>query len=434
MAQHNSSVSVIDTATAQPIGKKHGKLPIRSTAALRSSAKSHSTLTFSSQPTFKLSHSKILLKNPSRSFNNYHQSYRSRRKTDRARKLFLIKRHLWKTSRQRSSKMDWIEKVREIQANESSGDEDFTFMSTSSRSTTSSDGGDRSVASEASTAVTTPNDSDNEGKTEETKTVVKVSFQKKAAKSSAATMSVSASIAVSKSVEAEMPKISKKAEDKATIVSSTKVTTSEKKSGKRKLDDAPATSAAEAIEQQPATKKSKREDGKAAAAAALAQQLKNQGPLPQMSSAIPAAAAASAAAPSKKEKPHGRDFQPVVAAMLDDPLGFEDYVHDDNRKPSKMLQGLRAELASYHKYQRGPKLELVMSGALGPTPPERFEAVRSKSGKLESCYLSPNRKGGSRVNLRPKAGYQGKQHQQQQQYGKKGKQQNHSKYKKRSRF
>ncbi|KAK4229772.1 hypothetical protein QBC38DRAFT_471635 [Podospora fimiseda] len=476
MAENNSSVSVIDTAAAQPVAKKHGKLPIRSTntGTPRPSAKSHSTLNFSSHPFFsppnctkpsassrRQQQLEFLLRNPSSSFSNSHIRYSSHRKAVRARKNFFIKRQLWKLSRQRSFKMDFIEKIREMQANESSDDEVYTFMSVSESSIASSD-----FASEASTAVTTPNDSDNE-----TKPVAKAATEKKAVKTSDATESASLPAIVSKSVEPEKSEITKETKkvespstqpkDKATIIPSPKAIKSEKKAGKRKFDDTSSATTAEAAKQQPAAKKSKQE-GKAAAAAALAQQLENQGPLPEMSSAIPTASAAAAlaqqlknqgplpemssaiptasaatssAAPVKKDKPRGRDFQPIVAAMLDDPLGFEDQVFKDTRKPTKALKELRSELAGYHRFEKGPKPPLTMSGALGPTPPERFEA--HKSDKFEPCTVNSNRREGSRVNLRPKAGYQGRQQQQRQVYGRKGKrqqQQNHNKYKKGYRF
>ncbi|KAK4160974.1 hypothetical protein QBC43DRAFT_324619 [Cladorrhinum sp. PSN259] len=483
MAQHNSSAGVIDTASAsmaaQLAGKKHGKLPIRA-GTPRSASKSHSTLTSLSHPSSSTpSNSKISssrrsklqrpLRDLSRSHKKSNSLYRSIRKSNRARITFLLKRQQWKTSRQRSMKMEFVEYLREIQANESSDDEDFTFISTSSSSVTSSDGGAQSVVSEASTVMTSPPDSDNEIKTDETKTVTKASIDKQSAKPSTSAASVSVSTTISQLIEAEKSKINKKITeakplspkpaDKATPTSPTsptsptKVAPSEKKSGKRKLEDSPAATTAETTQREPATKKSKQENGKPGkpatdAAAKLAQQLKNQGPPPEMSSATPTA---TAAAPTKREHLASRDYQPGLAAMLDDRMGFEDWVHDRGDRPvTKWEKSLRNQFVGYRKYHKHPIPEPFMSGAIGPFPQERFDAVRKKDG-LKKSSVAERRAG--RASLRPGADYQGKQHQQyqqqqgrqkQKQYGRGGfkgnnkqhqqKQHQYTKYKKGSRF
>lgn len=470
MTHHNSSASVIDTATAKPAGKKHGKLPIRNHGTAQFPTKSHTTLMFSSHPSTlpptktKSFHSRkkqleTLLRHHPRLPVNSYKLYRSHQKSDRARKLFLLKRHQWKASRQNSFKMEWIEKLRQLQADETSDDEDFTFISRLSSSLTSSDGGDESVMSEATTAITTPGDSDDEAKE---------SNANKTAKSSFLAVSISASTTVSAPVRAKKSEIKeeskepkpvlvavsepvqergaratreiKKAKsvapkpiDKPTISSPIKAVASENKSAKRKLDDSPI-AAAETAKQQPAIKKSKQENGgagKPVAAAVnpkLAQLLKDQGPPPLMSSAISSSPA--------KTKPAGRTYQPIVRAMLDDPLGFDDQVHDDNRKQSRQLRDLRRELASFKKYYKHPIPEKVMSGALGPTPDERFETHK----KTFTVRKDSDARRGGKASLRqkqhgksPQRGvFKGKQQQNYQKGRFKGKhqqKQNHSKYK-----
>ena len=486
MAHHNSSGSVIDTATAQSAGKKHGKLPIRSHGSPRFPTKSHTTLMFSSQPPAptpakrKSSPSRqkqleTLLKHYNRLPANPYRLYCSHKKADRARKLFLLKRQQWRNaSRQSSFKMEWIEKLRQLQADEASDDEDFTFISRSSSSLTSSDGGDESVVSEATTAITTPGDSDDEVKEAKANKTIKPSLL--AVPVSASTTASGPAlakksaiveetkelkpvlVAVSEPVEekkakgkkvqekkaeekkAQVAKEIKKAKsvapkpiDKPTTSSPIKSVAGENKSAKRKLDDSPV-AAAESAKQQPATKKSKQENGgagKAVGAAVnpkLAQSLKDQGPPPLMSSAIPSSSA--------RTKPAGRTYQPIVQAMLDDPLGFDDQVHDDNRKQSRQLRDLRRELASFKRYYKHPIPEKAMSGALGPTPDERFETYKKTFTGREG---SDARRGG-RASLRqnqhgksPQRGVvKGRQQQHYQKGGLKGKhqqKQNHSKYK-----
>lgn len=98
----------------------------------------------------------------------------------------------------------------------------------------------------------------------------------------------------------------------------------------------------------------------------------NRKPVQAESSKATSSAAAAAATPVPKLVPQMEYHDQRVHDMLTDPLGFEDFVYDSNRP---IPRALALSFARYRRRQPQPPPPLVMSGAIGPAPPTMKSSV-----------------------------------------------------------
>ncbi|KAL2263453.1 hypothetical protein VTK26DRAFT_6751 [Humicola hyalothermophila] len=352
MAHHKSNVCATGTARSSPAGGSKDRTALSLDSALQLFLKSRRPLSRQapSSETKSLALLRLALAlNPSLSSLPKAKALLLQRYLDRARpppfirrgklyKRFLLRRLLWRSTRRPSVNVDLINRLRLIQADEPSSDEDscLTLNSFSSRP---------SSASEA-TILTIPDRSD-----EETNTICTKRKRDSIQTSASPGEDVAEASRLSKRAkETDKMNMGKPQEpspntnnDKAAVTAPETQPGGVKKLQKRKLDGEKSAAANEQQHQR-AIKKIPPETAKPESTAAQT---------PQQP------------APVVRQKEY---FQKRVDDMLTDPLGFDDFVYGTNKPIPRYVQ---KQFARCRRRQREPTPPLVMSGAIGRAPDVR---------------------------------------------------------------
>ncbi|KAK4136694.1 hypothetical protein BT67DRAFT_488314 [Trichocladium antarcticum] len=266
--------------------------------------------------------------------------YKRYRNPDRALNSFLVRRSLWRSSRRPTTKMDFINHLRLIQADDPSSDEDSSFSFVS-------DGSLGASSTSDTTALTTPDKSDEETKPSGTKRKRKRAVVTKSAPSAedAAETLPAPKKAKTESVSAPTPS--------ATMSGKTPAVAPEpaRPNGTRKMNKRKLSDEKNEMESEPhAAKKMKPQTRKRA----------EQVPVKATSSTT-ASAAPVAPKPLRKME----YFEERVHEMLTNPLGFDDLVYPTDKPVPNYV---KRQFAKCRRSQREPTPPLEMSGALGPAP------------------------------------------------------------------
>lgn len=266
--------------------------------------------------------------------------YKRYRNPDRALNSFLVRRSLWRSSRRPTTKMDFINHLRLIQADDPSSDEDSSLSFVS-------DGSLGASSTSDTTALTNPDKSDEETKPSGTKRKRKRAAVTKSAPSAkdAAETLPAPKKAKTESVSAPTPSITMSGKAPAVAPEPARPNGT-KKMKKRKLDDEKNETESEPH----AAKKMKPETRKRA----------EQVPVKAANSTT-ASAAPVAPKPLRKME----YFEERVHEMLTNPLGFDDLVYPTDKPVPNYV---KRQFAKCRRSQREPTPPLEMSGALGPAP------------------------------------------------------------------
>ncbi|KAK4238027.1 hypothetical protein C8A03DRAFT_44177 [Achaetomium macrosporum] len=292
--------------------------------------------------------------------------YRRHRNPERALDLFLLRRLLWKSTR-RPVPMDFIEHLRRIQADEPSSDEEsgvtLTSLSTSDRS--------RRSSSTDSTVITVPDQPDDEAK-------VSCAKRKRNHDESLTREDVAGVPLVAKKTkvsvsEGTLPRNEGQLDGR--IVRAVQPDPPKHPKAPSSGDEKAATAKGE---QERPVKSVKREKG------TLPEQspTTTAGSVRHQTMSAPAGGSSSKAAATatpQMKKPVGQMefFERRRHEILNDPLSFDDCVHDTT-KP--IPRHAAKSFAQYRRRQKGPTPPLEMSGAIGPADDTDDDAKPAAKG------------------------------------------------------
>ncbi|KAL2166445.1 hypothetical protein VTG60DRAFT_2753 [Thermothelomyces hinnuleus] len=268
--------------------------------------------------------------------------YRRHRNLERALNLFLLRRQLWRRTRRPFFQMDFIKRLRDIQADESSSDEDSGLVLTSASVSALRH---RSPVSEQAAAVAA-------NQPEKTKTAGEKRKRDTPAEGPAEDVGPENLPAAKKEeVEPVPPAVGRKLADP--VPNGRDGTDGNKSTKKRALDEETAGATAE----ESAAKKARIVKPVGGA------KVEAESRKPAQSESSKAAGSAAAAAPRPKPVAQMEYHDQRVHDMLTDPLGFDDFVYDTT-KP--IPPHLARSFARYRRRQPQSPPPLIMSGAIGP--------------------------------------------------------------------
>ncbi|KAL2174745.1 uncharacterized protein P884DRAFT_263383 [Thermothelomyces heterothallicus CBS 202.75] len=275
--------------------------------------------------------------------------YRRHRNLERALNLFLLRRQLWRRTRRPFFQMDFIKRLRDIQADESSSDEDSGLVLTSASVSALRH---HSPVSEQAAVVAA-------NQPEKTKTAGEKRKRDTAAEGPAEDVGPeNLPAAKREEVEPVPPAVGRKLavpvpNGRDGTPNGRDGTDGNKSTKKRALDEETAGATAE----ESAAKKVRIVKPVGGA------KVEAENRKPAQSESSKAADSAAAAAPRPKPVAKMEYHDQRVHDMLTDPLGFDDFVYDTT-KP--IPRHLARSFARYRRRQPQSPPPLIMSGAIGP--------------------------------------------------------------------
>ncbi|KAL2165434.1 hypothetical protein VTH06DRAFT_732 [Thermothelomyces fergusii] len=311
--------------------------------------------------------------------------YRRHRNLERAVNLFLLRRQLWRRTRRPFFHMDFIKRLRDIQADEPSSDEDSGLMLTSASLSSLRH---RSPVSEQAVAVSV-NQPELTGTAGERRKQdpppedhVKDAGPENLPATEKEKLEPVPPVALAPLAVSRKPA--------GTVPNGRDSTDGNKGAKKRVLDEATSGAVAEEI----AAKKAK--IVKPVGGAKAEMELRK----PAQAENSKAASSAATAAPRPKSVAQMEYHDQRVHDMLTDPLGFDDFVYDAT-KP--IPRALALSFARYRRRQPQPPPPLIMSGAIGPAPVAAKSSVIPKNKGSGSSLAKEAQKRAHQLKIKEQA-------------------------------